>query len=127
MEEELAKRNSLLKENLPLLFEHGVMPEEKLIKNILIHQSLGSNPTNINKIKSIKVNTEAVCDMYGPKLEIIRGESEGPKICPLSQSVIKEPWTGACGHVFEKNAIMEYRKRGVNKCPVKGCNKNTIL
>ena len=47
--------------------------------------------------------------------------------CPITQKEIEEEWKNPkCGHVYEKNAIIGYCRKGARKCPIAGCQSNVL-
>lgn len=119
MEDALKERADILEELLPIIFKSKSRPSEQLIKNIGIHKALGSNPSKIANVKSIKVNLNDIFEKYtGPDI-IIEEKRSGGK-CPISQCEIVNKWESVCGHVFEEKAVIKYIEK-TSKCPVVGC------
>lgn len=124
MEEELKQRSNILEKLLPNLFKAKSLPNQNLIKNILIHQDLALHPLKISSIKSIKVNVESVFEKYSPSIEL--PVKVATQKCILSQAIIKIPWTGECGHTFEESIILDYIMKNNKHCPLHGCGKPLI-
>lgn len=123
MENALKERSRILDSIIPELFKSEKQPPKTLIKKICVYNHLSENPSKINSIKNIKVNDEIedIFDKYNKNVRVIE-EKDVKAICPLTLSEIKNSWKGACGHTFEKDAVVSYLIK--NKyCPVHGCNK----
>lgn len=119
----LNERSAILEEALCYLFKGDGAPPEKLVKAICLHQALAESPSYISNLGGLKLNVAKVYDKYGPTLEVVEDEEGGrARICPISQCEIKVPWLAACGHLFEKDIVLNFMKVTQN-CPVLGCNK----
>lgn len=125
LESILSERAKLLGEVLPLLFKMEETPSESLLQRIALHQELGRSPSRISNVKSIKPDVAAILSAYSSGVELIT-DSSGPSLCPLSQAPIVVAWKGACGHLFEEQAVLDYIKRVASTCPVLGCAKRLV-
>ncbi|KAI4292456.1 hypothetical protein PAPHI01_1730 [Pancytospora philotis] len=122
LEELLGARAKALDEVLVSVFKNDSAPSDTLIKRIAIHQALAAAPHRMDNPKSVRGNTAAIYDKYGPGLEILDKVEKKDLVCPISQCRIEVPWVSSCGHVFEERIVVDFiKKRSV--CPVLGCKK----
>lgn len=138
MEGALRDRADILERILPAIFKTDSQPES-LIKKICIHQAIAAAPQKIVAPKQIKINIAQVIEKYSPALDVVP-ERENNLVCPLTQGIVKKPWVGECGHVFEEDSIKDYIARGGQAygrityshtpatpfCPIHGCDKPLV-
>lgn len=56
-------------------------------------------------------------------LAVISAGTEENFICPLTRQELVEPMRNSCGHVYSKEAVLDYLRRNRYRadCPVAGC------
>lgn len=56
-------------------------------------------------------------------LAVISAGTEDNLICPIMRMELVEPVRNTCGHVYSKDAVLDYLKRNRHRanCPVAGC------
>lgn len=123
MNEPLQERSKTLERLIKKMMENGYKDEDlylslkvqSQIKNI---KSVGQYNIDLMK-NSVRQSEEYTNAFDNIEIQTVKTSD----ICCLTQTKIKDRWENKCGHVFEKSAVINYKKAKKNAlCPAVGCN-----
>ncbi|KRH91832.1 Protein involved in DNA repair [Pseudoloma neurophilia] len=121
-EDPLEERCKVIEKILEHMKKAGYKDEDTFLRlkaqTFLKNTNLLTTHVNLKNLIEMAKKSEEYSELF-EEIELLQSKT-GDQCC-ITQEKIIDPWENTCGHFYEREVVLVYKKKN-KKCPVVGCS-----